>query len=101
MARTVLFLGVTVSGLFRLRGAGGAEPGYRTPGYPVTPAIFLILVAVLPFLLAGNRPLQAALGAGIVALGLPVYWLACRRRLDPERMPSDDLDTHDPPPGSR
>jgi APA family basic amino acid/polyamine antiporter len=81
---TVLFLGLTVSGLFRLRRDGAAEPGYRTPGYPVTPAIFLILVALLLLLLAGNRPLQAALGVGIVALGLPVYWLAFRRRLKPE-----------------
>ena len=98
---TVLFLGLTVSGLFRLRGTRAAEPGYRTPGYPVTPAIFLILVTVLLVLLAGNRPLEAALGAGIVALGLPVYWLAFRRRLKPERMPSNDLDTHDPAAGSR
>jgi hypothetical protein len=67
----------------------------------VTPAIFLILVAVLLVLLAGNRPLEAALGAAIVALGLPAYWLAFRRRLNPERMPSNDLDTHDPTAGSR
>ncbi len=45
-----------------------------------TPAIFLGLVAVLLILLAGHNPLQAALGAGIVALGAPVYWLAFRQR---------------------
>jgi len=82
---TVLFLGLTVSGLFRLRGDGAGEPGYRTPGYPVTPAVFLILVAVLLVLLAGNRPLQAALGVGIVALGFPVYWLAFRWRPNPKK----------------
>jgi APA family basic amino acid/polyamine antiporter len=83
---TVLFLGLTVSGLYRLRRDGVADAASRTPGYPVTPAIFLALVAVLLVLLAGSSPLQAALGAGIVALGLPVYWLAFRRRLSSEGM---------------
>jgi APA family basic amino acid/polyamine antiporter len=86
---TVLFLGLTVAGLFRLRQAGAADPGYRTPGYPATPAVFLVLVALMLVLLAGHDPVQAALGAGIVALGLPVYWLAFRRRPYPEGMPSE------------
>ncbi len=46
-----------------------------------TPAIFLGLVAVLLILLAGHNPLQAALGARIVGLGLPVYLVAFRQRL--------------------
>jgi APA family basic amino acid/polyamine antiporter len=86
---TVLFLGLTVAGLFRLRQAGAADPGYRTPGYPATPAVFLVLVALMLVLLAGHDPVQAALGAGIVALGLPVYWLAFRRRPYPEGMLSE------------
>ncbi len=78
---TVLFVGLTVSGLFVLRRRAPADAAYRTPGYPVTPAIFLGLVAVLLILLAGHNPLQAALGAGIVGLGLPVYLVAFRQRL--------------------
>ncbi len=58
-----------------------ADAAYRTPGYPVTPAIFLGLVAVVLILLAGHNPLQAALRAGIVGLGLPVYLVAFRQRL--------------------
>jgi APA family basic amino acid/polyamine antiporter len=89
---TVLFVGMTVAGLFRLRRreeeGEGANAGYRTPGYPVTPVIFLSLVAVLLFLLAGHAPVQAALGAGIVGLGLPVYLVAFRRRSTPERTAS-------------
>jgi len=81
---TVLFVALTVAGLFTLRRGEAAEPAYRTPGYPVTPAIFLGLVAVLLVLLAGHNPKEAALGAGIVGLGLPVYRVAFRRRSIPE-----------------
>jgi APA family basic amino acid/polyamine antiporter len=76
---TVLFVGLTVAGVIVLRRREGAASTYRTPGYPVTPVIFLVLVAGLLFLLAGNSPVQAALGTGIVALGIPVYFVAFRR----------------------
>jgi APA family basic amino acid/polyamine antiporter len=77
---TVLFVGLTVAALFRLRGREPAATPYRTPGYPVTPVVFLVLVALLLVLLAGHNPVQAALGAGIVGLGAPVYFLVVRRR---------------------
>ena len=35
---------------------------YRTPGYPVTPIIFLLLIALLLFLLGGHNPEEALLG---------------------------------------
>jgi hypothetical protein len=38
-----------------------------------------VLVAVMLLLLAGNSPLQAALGTGIVALGAPLYYAVFRR----------------------
>jgi APA family basic amino acid/polyamine antiporter len=77
---TVLFVALTVAGLFVLRRREGAGAPYRTPGYPLTPAVFLVLVAVLLFALAGHSPVQAALGTGIVALGAPVYWLVFRQQ---------------------
>jgi len=75
---TVLFVGLTVAGLFRIRRRSPAA-SYRTWGYPVTPIVFLALVVLLLVLLAGHNPLQAALGVGIVALGAPVYLLVFRR----------------------
>jgi APA family basic amino acid/polyamine antiporter len=78
---TVLFLGLTVAGLFVVRrSAATTESLPLTPGYPATPLLFLILVAVLLILLAGHNPVQAALGVGIVALGAPVYFLVFRRQ---------------------
>jgi APA family basic amino acid/polyamine antiporter len=82
---TVLFVALTVGGLFVLRRRDTADGSYRTPGYPVTPVIFLALVALLLLLLAGHDPLQAAVGVGIVGLGLPVYLVAFRRRPTPEK----------------
>ncbi len=92
---TVLFVGLTVAGLFRIRRRVPAA-SYSTWGYPVTPVLFLVLVAVLLLLLAGHNPLRAALGVGIVALGVPVYLLVFRRPSVPstiEVVGSDDLDS--------
>ncbi|HLQ58547.1 MAG TPA: amino acid permease, partial [Gemmatimonadales bacterium] len=92
---TVLFVGLTVAGLFRIRRRAPAA-SYRTWGYPVTPVLFLVLVAVLLFLLAGHNPVRAALGVGIVALGVPVYLLVFRRPSIPSTLQpvgSDDLDS--------
>ncbi|HKS30257.1 MAG TPA: amino acid permease [Pyrinomonadaceae bacterium] len=75
----LIFIGLTVAALFLFRRrAQGAELKYRTPGYPVTPLIFLLLILLLLVLLAGNNPGQAALGLLVVALGLPIYHLLFR-----------------------
>ncbi len=83
---TVLFVGLTVAGLFRIRRRAPAA-AYRTWGYPVTPVVFLVLVAVVLFLVAARNRLQAALGVGIVAIGVPVYYLLFRRRPSPNPEP--------------
>ncbi len=71
----VIFIALTVAALFVLRRGAPDGVGYRAPGYPVTPIIFLILIALLLLLLGGHNPLQAILGVAVVALGLPVYYL--------------------------
>ena len=83
---TVLFVGLTVAGLFRIRRRAPAA-AYRTWGYPVTPVVFLVLVALVLFLVAARNRLQAALGVGIVAIGVPVYYLLFRRRPSPNPEP--------------
>lgn len=77
---TVAFLELTVAGIYVLeRKAGPAgTPAGRVPGYPVTPLFFLVPIALLLAMLAVDAPTQAALGIGIVALGLPAYELARR-----------------------
>lgn len=80
---TVAFLAAMVASVYVLKG-----PSARIPGYPVTPLIFLVPVAGVLVLLAISGPERAAISLGVVALGLPVEWLARRRRgLDIERAP--------------
>ena len=70
--------GLTVAALFVLRRKAPKAIVYRTPGYPLTPIVFLLLIALLLFLLGGHNPKQAIMGVGVVALGLPVYYLLFR-----------------------
>jgi APA family basic amino acid/polyamine antiporter len=87
MFAVVLFVALTVAGLFVLRRRGG-ESEYMTPLYPLTPAVYLVLSAGLLFLLAAGSPKQACSGVAVVALGLPVYYLVFRGRGELR----DDLD---------
>jgi APA family basic amino acid/polyamine antiporter len=77
---TVIFIGLTVVALFVLRRKGGDAPVYLTPGYPLTPALFLGLIVLLLVLLGGNSPKEASLGVAVVALGAPFYYLFFRGR---------------------
>jgi APA family basic amino acid/polyamine antiporter len=76
----VAFIALAVAGVFVLRRRRGRLTTYRTPGYPLTPLFFLLVAAVLLFLLAGNNPRQAFLGVGVVLLGVPVYYLLFRKK---------------------
>ncbi|OLB09014.1 MAG: permease [Gemmatimonadetes bacterium 13_2_20CM_69_27] len=81
-----IFFGLTVAGLFIYRareaggpgGPGGAGRAFRVPGYPWTPGLFVLaaLYVVASSILANPR--NALIGAGLLALGVPVYLLAAR-----------------------
>jgi APA family basic amino acid/polyamine antiporter len=71
---------LTVLGLFKLRitHADMARP-YRAWGYPVTPAVFLLVTGFMMYYLLTQRPLQAMLGTMVMIAGLLIYLLAHRR----------------------
>jgi APA family basic amino acid/polyamine antiporter len=73
----VLFLGLTVAGLFVIRRKPQqAETVILTAGYPFTPIAFLALVGIMLILLAIRSPREAALGSAVVLAGWPVYsWI--------------------------
>jgi APA family basic amino acid/polyamine antiporter len=76
----VLFLGLTVASLFVLRPRHPAsESVVLTPGYPLTPVLFLFLVVLVLVLVAGHSPRGALLGVVVVLAGLPVYEVFRRR----------------------
>lgn len=78
---TVCFIALTVAAVFVLRKKLARENTFKVPGYPITPIIFLALVALLLFLLAAQNPAQAVLGIVVVALGWPVYYFYFKKRL--------------------
>ena len=75
----LVFIGLMVIGLFVLRRRRNVQLEYSTPGYPITPVVFLLLLGVMLLLLGMGQPYQSFLGVGVVALGVPVYYLIFRR----------------------
>jgi APA family basic amino acid/polyamine antiporter len=60
--------------IFRLRETRpDVDRPYRTWGYPVVPAIFVLGLGLLVVSTLVERPVQSLLGLGLVALGLPAY----------------------------
>jgi len=75
----IVFIALTVIALFKLRRRDANRSGYLTPGYPVTPVIFLLMLVIMLVLLAVGSPKEAFLGVGVVLLGLPVYLFLFRK----------------------
>jgi hypothetical protein len=51
----------------------------RAPGYPATPALFVLLVFAVVVLIALARPVPALAGFVLMLIGLPVYGMLSRR----------------------
>jgi APA family basic amino acid/polyamine antiporter len=72
----LLFYVLTVSGLFVLRRtAPDAERPYRAFGYPVVPALYVLLCAVIMLDLLVVKWDDTWKGLAIVVAGIPVYFL--------------------------
>jgi len=52
---------------------------FRVPFYPLTPALFVLAAAAIVGNTVISQPLQAAIGIGVVLLGVPAYLLWQRR----------------------
>ena len=77
-----IFFGSCVAGLYVYRArdqVGSPRSGFGVPGYPVTPALFVLAAGFVVFSAIISNPKNAAVGAGLIALGIPafLYW---RRR---------------------
>jgi len=69
-----IFFGSTVACLYVYRTRDpGPSSGFRVPGYPVTPALFILAAAYVVFSAITSNPKNAAIGAGLIALGIPAY----------------------------
>jgi APA family basic amino acid/polyamine antiporter len=81
----IVFIALSVAALFKFRREDRNGVRYLTPGFPVTPIVFLLMILVLLFLIGSNNPMQAFLGVAVVALGLPVYLFLFRNKRLVER----------------
>jgi basic amino acid/polyamine antiporter, APA family len=72
----VMFYMLTIAGLVILRfRRPSMERPYRVFGYPVLPAMYLLLAAIIEVQLLRYKPQYTWPGLGIILSGVPVYWL--------------------------
>ncbi len=76
ISAALLFYILTIAAVVVLRyKRPEAERLYRTPGYPVVPAIYVIGASAVVLCLFIDRPATTWPGLVLVVAGLPVYWL--------------------------
>jgi APA family basic amino acid/polyamine antiporter len=76
----LVFYILTIVGLFILRRTHpNAERPYRAIGYPVLPAVYIVMALFIDVVLLRYKPQYTWPGLGIVLLGIPVYFLWSRR----------------------
>jgi basic amino acid/polyamine antiporter, APA family len=72
----LVFYVLTVAGLFILRRTRpGAERPYRAWGYPVVPALYVLMCAVISLALLVVKPVYSWPSFLLVLTGIPVYFL--------------------------
>ncbi|HSS21484.1 MAG TPA: amino acid permease [Pyrinomonadaceae bacterium] len=75
-----LFYGMVTASVFIFRkNEPNAPRPYKTWGYPVVPAVFVLVTIYLIGFTLINAPLLSAIGLIIILAGLPVYWYFTRK----------------------
>jgi APA family basic amino acid/polyamine antiporter len=83
----LVFYILTIVGLFVLRRTHpNAERPYRAVGYPVLPAIYIVMALFIDVVLLRYKPQYTWPGLIIVLLGIPVYYLWTRTATTVESM---------------
>lgn len=79
-----IFFGFAAAALFVYRArdaaSGARAPAFRVPGYPWTPAFFVLAAAYVMASSVGANPKNAAIGTGLILLGVPVFLFWRSRR---------------------
>ena len=52
-----------------------AHPAFRTPGYPATPALFILAAMLIVVNTLIAQPVQSVIGLGFAVLGVPAYFI--------------------------
>jgi basic amino acid/polyamine antiporter, APA family len=75
-----IFFALLALGVVLLRRRPDYHPAWRMPLVPIAPLLFVAASAAVVVNQIAADPVQSAIGLGIVATGLPAYWLWARRR---------------------
>lgn len=78
MCTTLVFVALAAAALIVVRRRTPGAAAFQAPGFPLTPVLFILLVAAIVALVAVNRPVQAIAGFALVLLGIPAYGLFAR-----------------------
>jgi APA family basic amino acid/polyamine antiporter len=81
----LIFYILTIGGLFVLRyKRPDAERPYRAFGYPILPAVYIVMALFIDVVLLLYKPQYTWPGLIIVLLGIPVYLVWSRKGAGPE-----------------
>ena len=80
-----IFYALSAFSLFHFRRKLSA-PVYRTPAFPWTPVIFIACALLLIVNTLWTMPKESLAGLGLIAAGIPVYFLLRNYRLRPEKI---------------
>lgn len=76
----LIFYILTIAGIFVLRRTRPEIPrSYKAFGYPVLPALYILVALALALLLLKEEANYTVPGLGIILLGIPLYYVAKRR----------------------
>jgi APA family basic amino acid/polyamine antiporter len=77
----VIFYALTIIGIFVLRKKRpDAERPYKAFGYPVLPAVYILMAITFCVFLVKMKPNYAGIGLGIALLGIPLYFIAIAQK---------------------
>jgi basic amino acid/polyamine antiporter, APA family len=75
-----IFFALLAAGLFLLRRRRDYRPSFLSPGYPVVPAIFILVSGGVVINQLRADPVGSTLGLALILLGLPMYFVWSHRR---------------------
>ena len=82
----VVFYVLTIIGIYKLRiTRPNAERPYKAFGYPVLPAIYIIMGIAFCILLLIYKRTYTEWGLGIVLVGIPIYYIANRNSTNEDK----------------
>jgi APA family basic amino acid/polyamine antiporter len=74
-----IFFALLAAGLLVLRRSGGFAPRFSLGGGPLLPALFVVAALLVAAYQIRSASAQSLIGLGLVALGVPVYYLTTAR----------------------